>query len=1539
MKQGMKRILRVLLPFCIAMICFAAVAVTAGADDVIRLGSAYAVGDTINFGENTIIYYNGYTKTQVSGEYTFEYREYSESDGWHRFIVSRTYGIDMFTMWITDSNSAEPTGIRVKAGDGTNDSPFEFEVVYGEIEKPVIISGDRFAIGDKINFGTEDIYISTGDSENAAEAFTGKIVLSYIEYLPDSNQHVFRINHTDVFISDANSARPYGVEVIGGDGTPESPFELAVLREYTASFVGGEATGEGPAPGKALPGKTIKLPDNTFTAPAGKVFAGWYDGTDTFPAGRRYTLYADATFTAVWVDGVAAAYEPNGSTGEIVYGDPVVPGSSISLPANPFTAPEGKLFVGWSDGTKIYHSGDWYTLSDNTTFLAQWWETGYRIPESGSAEADLSRLKVGDSVKVYDASGPDENYGNDWNGTLTLIPPAGKALHIEGFVNTEAKGRDYYDYLAVIVDSQETKYLSARSRADAPVNHYAYGDSIRLSFVSDSINTGKGVRLTVTVVDCLTVTYEPNGGTGTMPDATAFEGQPFTLPACGFTPPAGKAFAGWLFSADESTCRPGDSVSLTGNAAFTAIWEDGISAAYEPNGGTGNAFNGDPVVPGTIVTLPANPFTAPEGKLFAGWSDGTKTYRENDNYTLNADTVFYAQWIPGYFIPGTGAVKKTLSTLNTGGSVMVYDAGGPDGNYEDRSDGSLFLTPPEGKALRITGKVYTEGAYDYFYLYGGSEDNQLLEITGTDEQVDVSTAGSPVIFKLTSDGSKNRAGVELKVSVIDCLTVTYDSNGGTGTMPVGSALEGDTVKLPPCCFTPPTGKAFSGWLSGVDGNVFQPGDSVTVTESATFTARWADAAAVTFNSNGGSDVKTQYIVLGACATEPTPARAGYTFLYWTKDGAGFDFSTPITEDITLTAFWIKGISINEDGENGQLPDGWEIENDSEGYNWQVGTGDYSSSIGAHSGTANFKAVKTGRSGAAWLIMPELDFSTGSSAELNLWYINRSWSSDVDEFGVYYRVNKGGWTEIFSTAEAHESWTELNTILPEGAYTEHVQIAFKASFHYGRGVGLDDVSLEMTTPHTHSWTYAADGATITAACEGVAEGTCLEPAETLTILAPGDLITDGEPKPAALSISGDQRFTGTYTIVYKQGDTMLDGAPSEAGTYTASVTVEGATAEVEYKLGAASAAAAVSANDRPYDGTEQPLVIVDNSTLAGGEMRYALGADAAAAPRDGWDASVPTAASAGTYFVWYKVVGDADHADTVPQPLTVTIRSLFAGHSLSLEGDIGVNFYLNLTEEQAANAAVTFTWKKNGTDKTELAALSAAENPDDGYKATCRVSASEMRTEITATLVIDAGPGEQIEEINKYSVAQYADVILTDTNFAHNYVPSGEKQSLENLRALVSAMLAYGDHARTYFDEKAAALDTPGVVIPGTVPVSETTSLPDGVIFEGATLSLRSRTSLSLYFKKDTGVSDVVLTMDGYADYDTESSGDEYIIRIRNIAAAELKKSFTVKVNGTGSVTYSPLTYCRKAQQNSSNSKLVNTVKALYGYWLAADKFF
>lgn len=64
--------------------------------------------------------------------------------------------------------------------------------------------------------------------------------------------------------------------------------------------------------------------------------------------------------------------------------------------------------------------------------------------------------------------------------------------------------------------------------------------------------------------------------------------------------------------------------------------------------------------------------------------------------------------------------------------------------------------------------------------------------------------------------------------------------------------------------------------------------------------------------------------------------------------------------------------------------------------------------------------------------------------------------------------------------------------------------------------------------------------------------------------------------------------------------------------------------------AAAVPATVSANDRTYDGTEQPLVNVDNSTLSGGTMYYALGNETEATETATTD--VPTATNAGTYYV-------------------------------------------------------------------------------------------------------------------------------------------------------------------------------------------------------------------------------------------------------------------------------------------------------------------
>lgn len=66
-------------------------------------------------------------------------------------------------------------------------------------------------------------------------------------------------------------------------------------------------------------------------------------------------------------------------------------------------------------------------------------------------------------------------------------------------------------------------------------------------------------------------------------------------------------------------------------------------------------------------------------------------------------------------------------------------------------------------------------------------------------------------------------------------------------------------------------------------------------------------ATVVFDAAGGSAVGAQSVVLdaGATATRPTdPTRDGFTFGGWRAAGAAYDFATPLSGDLTLTAEWV-----------------------------------------------------------------------------------------------------------------------------------------------------------------------------------------------------------------------------------------------------------------------------------------------------------------------------------------------------------------------------------------------------------------------------------------------------------------------------------------------------------------------------------------------------------------------------------------------------------------------------------------------------------
>ena len=120
--------------------------------------------------------------------------------------------------------------------------------------------------------------------------------------------------------------------------------------------------------------------------------------------------------------------------------------------------------------------------------------------------------------------------------------------------------------------------------------------------------------------------------------------------------------------------------------------------------------------------------------------------------------------------------------------------------------------------------------------------------------------------------------------------------------------------------------------------------------------------------------------------------------------------------------------------------------------------------------------------------------------------------------------------------------------------------------------------EYVTPHTHNFTYTADGDTITATCS--AEDCPLEgKTATLTIAAPQHTaVGDGKSADAQITdankIKGDAAvsYYATYANSNKTGD-ALTSAPTDAGTYWAEITLtnggsganDSATAHVVYSI--------------------------------------------------------------------------------------------------------------------------------------------------------------------------------------------------------------------------------------------------------------------------------------------------------------------------------------------------------------------------------------
>ena len=145
----------------------------------------------------------------------------------------------------------------------------------------------------------------------------------------------------------------------------------------------------------------------------------------------------------------------------------------------------------------------------------------------------------------------------------------------------------------------------------------------------------------------ITISFDPNGGTGTMKPMRVKAGVGYTLPECTFTPPEGKEFAGWL-AVNGNVYPAGHDVFSTYDQSLKATWKDKevteVTISFDPNGGTGT-MQPMKVKSGEEFELPKCTFTPPEGKEFAGWlAVNGNVHPAGEVVTFSIDQSLQATW-------------------------------------------------------------------------------------------------------------------------------------------------------------------------------------------------------------------------------------------------------------------------------------------------------------------------------------------------------------------------------------------------------------------------------------------------------------------------------------------------------------------------------------------------------------------------------------------------------------------------------------------------------------------------------------------------------------------------------------------------------------------------------------------------------------------------------------------------------------------------------------------------------------------------------
>lgn len=276
-------------------------------------------------------------------------------------------------------------------------------------------------------------------------------------------------------------------------------------------------------------------------------------------------------------------------------------------------------------------------------------------------------------------------------------------------------------------------------------------------------------------------------------------------------------------------------------------------------GGTGSSI-GTSVYGGGVYVEGGGQFTMTGGNIVGCTASATFQARgggvfvaEKGTFTMSGGSIAGCTTVGGYSYGG-GIYNE--GTVNLSGTAEIRDCHAKDSDGETAFGGGIS---DNGEAFQISGNVRITGCT----ASGGGTDAVSMD-TGS------------VISGGTFDGSVQNTGT--------ISGGTFNGRVVNSSMITDGIFNGEVVN--------DYGTISGGTFNGV------------VTNYSTITEGAISGITVTYKANGGI-YATQIVPSGSAAIKPVDlAKPGHIFDGWyTSDGAQWNFTTAVTENITLTARW------------------------------------------------------------------------------------------------------------------------------------------------------------------------------------------------------------------------------------------------------------------------------------------------------------------------------------------------------------------------------------------------------------------------------------------------------------------------------------------------------------------------------------------------------------------------------------------------------------------------------------------------------------